>query len=187
MPEKIAVMAETQFSKRIAFIWKYTKDAFSWNTRVLLVCLSELTLWQKPNCLSESMLYDNIPKMLLFKLIESFWYAWANSCYSRNTICLRELKLNKNKMTPSGCTKLFGDIMAAIVSNYHFWKRSGARVMAICGSHVGPHIPNIGYFEVYEGIRGYMGYPYWHDFQLDSKLICGYISERNNDFGSMVM
>ena len=29
---------------------------------------------------------------------------------------------------------------------------SGAPVMAIFVSHVGPHFPNIGYFEVYEGI-----------------------------------
>ena len=41
------------------------------------------------------------------------------------------------------------------MSNPHLWKRSGARVMAIFGSHVGPHVPNIGYFDVYAGIWGY--------------------------------
>ena len=33
---------------------------------------------------------------------------------------------------------------------------SGAPVMGIFVSHVGPHLPNIGYFEVYEGVRRYM-------------------------------
>ena len=28
--------------------------------------------------------------------------------------------------------------------------------MTIVGSYVGPHFPNIAYFEVYEGIWGYM-------------------------------
>ena len=36
------------------------------------------------------------------------------------------------------------------------WGCSGARVMTIFGSHVGTHIPNIYYFEVYEGIWGYL-------------------------------
>ena len=41
------------------------------------------------------------------------------------------------------------------MSNSHFGEQP-ARDMTIFGSHVGPHIPNIGYFEVYEGIWGYM-------------------------------
>ena len=28
--------------------------------------------------------------------------------------------------------------------------------MTIFGSHIGPHIPNIGYFKVYEGILRYL-------------------------------
>ena len=32
----------------------------------------------------------------------------------------------------------------------------GTRFMNICGSYVGLHFSNIGHFEVYEGIRGYM-------------------------------
>ena len=47
-------------------------------------------------------------------------------------------------------------MLGSFVSNSHLWKRSGARVMTIFGFHVGPHIPNIEYFEVYEGIWGYM-------------------------------
>ena len=39
-----------------------------------------------------------------------------------------------------------------MVSNVYFWRRSGARVMSVFGSHVGPHICIIEYFEVYEGI-----------------------------------
>ena len=32
----------------------------------------------------------------------------------------------------------------------------GSRLMTIVGFHVGPHIPDIEYFEVYEGTWGYM-------------------------------
>ena len=39
----------------------------------------------------------------------------------------------------------------------HLWKRPGARVMTIFGSHVGPHIPNTEYFEVYKYMRVYEG------------------------------
>ena len=40
--------------------------------------------------------------------------------------------------------------------NSYLWKSSGARVMTIFGSHVGPHILNIEYYEIYGGILGYM-------------------------------
>ena len=43
------------------------------------------------------------------------------------------------------------------MSNSHFWKRSEAGGMTILESHVGPHIPNIGYLEVYVGICKYIG------------------------------
>ena len=49
-------------------------------------------------------------------------------------------------------------ILRRIASTSHFWKRPGARDMTIFGSH----IPNIGHFEVHEGIWKYMG-------------ICGYM------------
>ena len=49
-----------------------------------------------------------------------------------------------------------GDIVFSIVSNSYFGKRSGARYMTIFGSHVGPLIPNIDYFKVYEDIQRYM-------------------------------
>ena len=45
-----------------------------------------------------------------------------------------------------------GNILTNIVPNSHFGKRREARHMTISGSHVGPHIPNSGYLEVYEGI-----------------------------------
>ena len=48
-------------------------------------------------------------------------------------------------------------MLSIIVSNSNFGKRPAAGVMAIFGFHVGPHIHNIGYFEVYEGMWGYMG------------------------------
>ena len=41
-------------------------------------------------------------------------------------------------------------------SNSAPWGCSGARVMMIFGSHVGPHFANIEYFEVYEGICRYI-------------------------------
>ena len=47
-------------------------------------------------------------------------------------------------------------MVGSFVSNSHLWKRSGAQVMIIFGSHVGPHISNIEYFEVYASIYGYM-------------------------------
>ena len=43
-----------------------------------------------------------------------------------------------------------------IVSNSRFWKLPGTRDMIIFGFHVGPHIPDIGDFEVYEVYEGYM-------------------------------
>ena len=45
-----------------------------------------------------------------------------------------------------------GEMLNSIVSNSHFGKRLGARDMTIVGSHVGPHITNIGYLETYGGI-----------------------------------
>ena len=47
-------------------------------------------------------------------------------------------------------------MLTSIVSNSHFGKRLGTRDMTIFGSHVGPHIPNTGYLEVYGGIWWYM-------------------------------
>ena len=48
-------------------------------------------------------------------------------------------------------------MLSIIVSNSHFWKWLGARDMTIFGVHVGPRIPNIGYFKVFQGIRGFQG------------------------------
>ena len=42
-------------------------------------------------------------------------------------------------------------MLNGIVSNSHCWEWFGAREMTLFGSHVGPHIPNNGYFEAYEG------------------------------------
>ena len=43
------------------------------------------------------------------------------------------------------------------MSNSHFRKRPGAGDMTIFGFHVGLHITNPGYLEVYAGIWGCMG------------------------------
>ena len=43
------------------------------------------------------------------------------------------------------------------MSNSQLWKRLGVRDMAIFVSHVGSYFSNIGEFEVYEGIWGYVG------------------------------
>ena len=62
----------------------------------------------------------------------------------------RPLKTHKISIfDPLGCTRPFGDILGSIVSNSHFGKRSGARVMGIFMFHVSSHIPNIGYSEVH--------------------------------------
>ena len=45
-----------------------------------------------------------------------------------------------------------GDMVGRFVPNSDARGCSGAPVMTICVSHVGPHFPNMGYFEVYEGI-----------------------------------
>ena len=60
-------------------------------------------------------------------------------------------------------------MLNSIVSNSHFWKRPGARDMTIFMSHVGPHIPNNGYLEVYGGIWGL--YKYMEVYES----ICGYM------------
>ena len=41
-------------------------------------------------------------------------------------------------------------------SNFHFGKWPGAGHMNIFGPHVGSHIPDIGYVEVYGGIYWYI-------------------------------
>ena len=43
-------------------------------------------------------------------------------------------------------------MVGAYVSNSDPWGCPGARVMTFVGSYVDLHFPNIGYFEVYEGI-----------------------------------
>ena len=47
-------------------------------------------------------------------------------------------------LNPFWVYALCGYILRSIVSKSHFWKRPGARDMIFFGSHVGPHIPNIG-------------------------------------------
>ena len=36
------------------------------------------------------------------------------------------------------------------------WGTPGSRFMTIFGSYAGSNLPNIGYFDVYTGIRGYL-------------------------------
>ena len=50
----------------------------------------------------------------------------------------------------------FGDMVGWFCSNSEPWGWSGARVMIICVSYVGPHFPDIGYFEVYAGMWRYI-------------------------------
>ena len=49
-------------------------------------------------------------------------------------------------MTFLGGARASGDMLATYVSNYDFWGCSGARVMIILGSDVGPNFPKIQYF-----------------------------------------
>ena len=60
--------------------------------------------------------------------------------------------INSIIFDPIWAREVLDNILTSIVSNSHFGKRPGARDMSIFGSHVGPHIPNIGYLEAYEGI-----------------------------------
>ena len=55
-------------------------------------------------------------------------------------------------LCPFGCARHSGDMIGSFVSNSHPWRRPGARVMTIFVSHVGPHFPNVEYFEVYGSI-----------------------------------
>ena len=55
-----------------------------------------------------------------------------------------------------GCTRASGDMVGIFVSSFDLWGCPGARVMTIFVSHVGRHFTNIGYFEVYGRIWGYM-------------------------------
>ena len=53
---------------------------------------------------------------------------------------------------PYGHAGASGDMVGRFVPNSDPRECSGAPVMTIFVSHVGPYFPNIGYFEVYEGI-----------------------------------
>ena len=64
-------------------------------------------------------------------------------------VCILIIYIN---LGPVGYARASGDMLGSFRSNSRFGKRSGARVMTIFVSHVGPHLPNIEYFEVYEGI-----------------------------------
>ena len=51
-----------------------------------------------------------------------------------------------------GHAEASGDMVRRSAPNSDPVGCSGAPVIAMFVSHVGPHFPNIGYFEVYEGI-----------------------------------
>ena len=51
-----------------------------------------------------------------------------------------------------GCVRASGDMVGRFVPNSDLGGCSGDPVMVIFVSHVGPYFPNIGCFEVYEGI-----------------------------------
>ena len=51
-----------------------------------------------------------------------------------------------------GHARASGDMVGRCMPNSGRGGCSGARDMTIFVSHVGRHFPNIGYFEVYEGI-----------------------------------
>ena len=69
---------------------------------------------------------------------------------------MTNLKVLKSRswlyLVPYGHAGASGDMVGRFVSNSDPGGCSGAPVMAIFVSHVGPRFPNIGYFEVYEGI-----------------------------------
>ena len=87
----------------------------------------------------------------------------------RNRIVIRSAKKTRRGPSPHLKVEVFrayggrkqdgGEIFTRLTAlaskgsaDFHFGKRLGARDITIFGSHVGPHILNIEYFEVYEGI-----------------------------------
>ena len=62
-------------------------------------------------------------------------------------------------------------MLNSIVSNSNFGKRPADRVKPIFGPHVGPHIPNIGYFEIYESVYRYIGVYEVDETHMDSGFI----------------
>ena len=59
------------------------------------------------------------------------------------------------KMGLVECARASGDMVGTFVSNSDPWGCLGARVMTIFVSD--PHIPNIGYMRVYEGLQALGG------------------------------
>ena len=57
------------------------------------------------------------------------------------------------KLAPFGHEKTFLGMVGRYMLNSSHGGCPGARVMTISGSHVGPHIANIGYMKVYEGLQ----------------------------------
>ena len=49
-----------------------------------------------------------------------------------------------------------GNMLRRIAPDSQFKKRPGDWDVTMCGCHVGPDIPNVGFLEVYERLWGYM-------------------------------
>ena len=68
---------------------------------------------------------------------------------------------------PFWMCEALGNMLTRSVSNSYFGKRPAARDMTILRFHVGLHVPNIGYSEVYAGIWRYMGWSFKiQDFKI---------------------
>ena len=64
---------------------------------------------------------------------------------------------NFKKMCPFGHGKTSGDMVGSCMPKSGPGGCPRTRVMTIFGSHVDPHIPNIGYMRVYEGLHALGG------------------------------
>ena len=60
-------------------------------------------------------------------------------------------------LTSFGHEKTFGDMVGMCMPNCGHGGCPGTRCITVCGSYVDPHIPNIGYMKVYEGLQALGG------------------------------
>ena len=108
-------------------------------------------------------------------IMSHFNYAyrtWIICCFFRKRvldIVSRQLRGLKNCLKqsiwvifglylgPFGHGRASGDMVGRCLPNSDCGGCSGARVMAIFGSYVEPHFPNIGYFEAHGGIWSIWG------------------------------
>ena len=69
-------------------------------------------------------------------------------------------------------------MLTSTLTKFHLGKQLGAQDIQICRSHVGPHIPNIGYIKIYVNIM-----EMYRDIWGIYANICGYMMILNDIYG----